>query len=84
MDRPRDSTRTMASPSSSTVRPWSRSLLLVKALADLRLRTRTLVNAIYDYQAASEEEFSFSQGDVIAVTDTDVRYLRSLPPFGQG
>lgn len=31
------------------------------------------VNAIYDYQATSAEEFSFSAGDVIAVTDTDVR-----------
>ncbi|ORY69424.1 hypothetical protein BCR35DRAFT_354596 [Leucosporidium creatinivorum] len=29
------------------------------------------VNAIYDYAAASAEEFSFSLGDVIAVTDTD-------------
>lgn len=29
------------------------------------------VNAIYDYQASGAEEFSFSQGDVIAVTSTD-------------
>mgnify|MGYP001605848189 FL=1 len=30
------------------------------------------VNAIYDYAAAGPEEFSFSQGDVIAVVETDV------------
>ncbi|GAA5888073.1 hypothetical protein JCM16303_001493 [Sporobolomyces ruberrimus] len=29
------------------------------------------VNALFDYRAASNEEFSFSQGDVIAVTATD-------------
>ncbi|GJN90429.1 hypothetical protein Rhopal_003440-T1 [Rhodotorula paludigena] len=29
------------------------------------------VNALFDYAAASAEEFSFSQGDVIAVTGTD-------------
>lgn len=31
------------------------------------------MNALFDYRAASNEEFSFSQGDVIAVTATDVR-----------
>ncbi|KAK4704925.1 hypothetical protein P7C70_g1290, partial [Phenoliferia sp. Uapishka_3] len=30
------------------------------------------VNAIYDYQAAGPDEFSFGSGDVIAVTATDV------------
>ncbi|KAK4049915.1 formin-binding protein [Microbotryomycetes sp. JL221] len=29
------------------------------------------VSAMFDYQAASQEEFSFSQGDVIAVVETD-------------
>lgn len=33
------------------------------------------VNAIYDYEATGPDEFSFSQGDVIAVTMTDVSPL---------
>lgn len=36
------------------------------------------VNAIYDYAAAGPDEFSFSSGDVIAVTATDVSTSHSF------
>ena len=37
------------------------------------------VNALFDYRAASNEEFSFAQGDVIAVTATDVSFFTVNP-----
>lgn len=38
------------------------------------------VNALFDYRAASNEEFSFAQGDVIAVTATDVSLFFTVNP----
>lgn len=54
------------------------SLSPFRVTSDTDVEVRGQVTALFDYAAPNAEEFSFSMGDVIAVTETEVRFFLLL------